>query len=345
MEINFRQLESQPDLVVEKILMNLDRQSILSFCDTSDKMKEKCVKLPKKMWKWLIIRDCFFNESHAYKWTFKEYKKCDSQWIPENVNWLMNCAMFNDLELFKVLFKNKEYYTEDSLYFCLENSDEEIKNFLKRELFARSDDVAMTVSGMYYYGWSQYKDATKMFRKAIKRGNGKAMTKLGVYYEEQKENYNKAKKYYEMGVAKGDGEAYGLLGLYFKDFNEDEKKAKEYYQKGIDKGDSGSMVNMADLLIEIEDRKEGGKFDKAFKYYERAASLGNCDAIESLAGIYENRIMNDKLADKYKKLANDCEENKVSKYNLPKLLKERKVTLKKEKNKYPLITFIKDDQL
>lgn len=259
--INFRDLGSQPDLVVENILKNLDRKSILAYCDTTEKMKEQCVWLPKKMWKWLIIRDCMYI-SHEYKWTFDEYKmlKCTSS----KNDWLLNAAEYGDLELVKTLVKNED--SKNILLPLRYTKRKKIITFLIKELENRvseGDEDAMITLGQYYEGEKKKLKASNMYKKAIKKGNSEAMIKLGLLYSNAR-NMEKLLKYLKMASKKGDPEAMFLLGNYYYEEEGDLDMTIKYYEMAIENGSDDCYI-MSDLSDFYKTHRKDKKNAKKYK--------------------------------------------------------------------------------
>lgn len=133
--IMFKNLDSQPNLVIEKILKNLDRESILSFCDAT---KENCVKLSSKMWKWLMIRDC--DVKYEYNWSFEEYKKCNKKSYKRD--WLYRAVKIGDEEIVEFLLNKKttDYNLQKAFNLAEREGKEEIV-----ELFYKDGRVIKTI--------------------------------------------------------------------------------------------------------------------------------------------------------------------------------------------------------
>lgn len=238
-QILFKNLDSQPLLVVEKILMNLDRRSIENYCDTNSKMNKQCVELPEEMWKWLMLRDCNlkWNSNKKYEWSYKEYSNCLKS------DWLVKASEFGELKLVKTLLKDKKYTESipEAMNISYRNNHDEVYKTLKKYLTSNGENFLLRK----YYSRGAEKDYEKMekyYKKASEDGNVKAMNGLAKHYQNRGQR-KEMEKYYEMAIKNGDVDAMRELGYFYYPKNThtfsfpNQGKATKYFEMAAKKGD------------------------------------------------------------------------------------------------------------
>lgn len=72
----YKDLDKQPDFIVEKILSEIDRNSIVNVCSTNKRFRDQCKRLSNNFWGKMIERDCWHIDRNVPK-NFQEYLKCD----------------------------------------------------------------------------------------------------------------------------------------------------------------------------------------------------------------------------------------------------------------------------
>ena len=150
------------------------------------------------------------------------------------------------------------------------------------------------------YGFSGNKEnglALEWFKRAGNAGRFGAYVTAGDFYRDgtgTTVNYTEAKKYYELAAKHGVAVAFNQLALLYADGNGVEKnleKAKELYLKAVEKNNVAAMKNLGTMLYNSQN------YSEAFKWYKKAADLGDADASFMLGWQYEfgQGVTNDML--------------------------------------------------
>lgn len=289
----FKNLDSQPNIVVEKILLNLDRESILAFCDTSKKTKGQCVTLSEKMWKWLILRDCYLgdldpDDIDEMEWSFEEYKSRDK--VNEKF-WLVSASMFGDLELVEILVKNEKYFKQypEALVIAEIYDQKEIVEYLRT--FLKSYEFIRTTFPPEDHSGHFRKNFEKYLEEAVELGNVSAIIALGYLKYAEYGNREEMEKYYEMAIEKGSTKAMIAMAKGVEIGNT--RKEIKYYKMAIEKGDVEAMYELASNY----------RNKNPIKYYKMAIKKGHIESMISLGKYYEYGLKKYEEAEKYYKLA------------------------------------------
>mmetsp|Transcript_6906 Transcript_6906/g.25750 ORF Transcript_6906/g.25750 Transcript_6906/m.25750 type:complete len:432 (-) Transcript_6906:2663-3958(-) len=101
---------------------------------------------------------------------------------------------------------------------------------------------------------------------------------FGRFHEEGKGVLKDSKKAIECYKKSATAASYYNLGVYYEDI--DRSESLRYYEKAAELGDSDAIYNLAVL-------HEGQDEEKAMQYYEKAADNGSADAFYNLAVFYD----------------------------------------------------------
>jgi TPR repeat protein len=158
------------------------------------------------------------------------------------------------------------------------------------ELGNRTAIQAISVLGSIYQKTQDYKKALTYYERAANLGEPMAITaifSLGLKYQEGR-NYQQASICYERAANLGEPMAIKFLTLLGRMYGggdvveKSDMKAAHYYEKAAELGDSDAMNRLANLYYE---GAEGIKKDvhKAIKLFEKAVNLGHVVAMANLA--------------------------------------------------------------
>lgn len=142
------------------------------------------------------------------------------------------------------------------------------------------------VGECYYYGFGIAKDldkAQEWYQKAATQDNADAQCGLGKIYID-KDYYVESVKYLQKASDQDISiAAYWLAVLYQYGSNgieQNDDKAFRFYTKAADLGNSSAQNELADIYIEKEN------YDKAFYLYKQSSKQNNKDALYSLGCLY-----------------------------------------------------------
>ena len=131
----------------------------------------------------------------------------------------------------------------------------------------------------------EYTKALAIYQEEVECGNGDAMSRIGMMYQEGhgvEQNLKKAAEWYQQGASHNSTEAMRNLGrLYekqYKKFSKEERKtlAEKWYKKAADLGDAIAMRFMGDWCEKYE------KGIGAWQWYVKAAEAGDIMAADKL---------------------------------------------------------------
>ena len=125
--------------------------------------------------------------------------------------------------------------------------------------------------------------AMEWFQKAASAGNLTAMNNIGYVYETL-ENYEESLNWYKKAADLGNITAMmNLAGVYENNFN-DKKSARQWIKKAESCKDLYSIKELAHYYSEADAIKNN--IQKAIKFYEKAAKMGDVDSLSELGDLY-----------------------------------------------------------
>ncbi len=150
-------------------------------------------------------------------------------------------------------------------------------------------DAKCALAEGYEY-MDEHKVATYWFRSASEQGHPVAMVSMGRYYSENicdevGTDIPKAKRYAVAAAMLGSKEGMFNAGVYYyKD--KDYPTARHWFEMCADeKGDVKSMY-YAGMCCDNMGEDDKGNYDRAYKWFHKAAIAGNSDAMLNLARYY-----------------------------------------------------------
>jgi uncharacterized protein len=160
--------------------------------------------------------------------------------------------------------------------------------------------------GRLAYSKKNYKEAFEYYKKAAELGDAKGMGRLARMYfsgEYVKENYTESFKWLKKAAESGHCDAMFILGLSYyygwEPIIRDYGEAIKWWKKAAELGNADAMIylgNIYDGSYDYKDnvgiyRDDRGTLDntdnhKAFKWYKKAAELGNTKGMYHLGRMY-----------------------------------------------------------
>jgi uncharacterized protein len=223
------------------------------------------------------------------------------------------------------------------LLYQLQNEFEKAKEFFELSIKEENNHHAIhNLANLYEKGLGvpvNEDKAIELFEKSIKMGNHSSMCLMGVL-SEKKKNYKKSIEYYEMAIKNGNINAYHHLGhLHLSGIGVEKniEKSIEFFTLGS-KHNHPKCLNYLGKLCVLDEDYENAKI-----FFERAAKLGDSNAMHNLGFLFERGFGVDEDIDKailYYCMA-DKQNNSNSSNNLGLLfLKGKKIEkdLKKAKD-------------
>jgi TPR repeat protein len=138
----------------------------------------------------------------------------------------------------------------------------------------------------------KYTEALPLYRKAAQAGQGHAMTRVGLVFDEGygvRQDYSEAVRWYRRGVEAGDLQAMAFLGLMYAagtGVPVDFPQALLWLHKAADQGDTTGMTQLGFMYA----NGYGVAKDPAdaTRWFRKAADLGDIDGMNDLANMYLN---------------------------------------------------------
>ena len=161
------------------------------------------------------------------------------------------------------------------------NNKEKAREWLKKAE-SLTDTYSIRKVADYYFQENVIKThidkAISLYHKAIKMGDTQAYKELGDLYF-QLDEYENARKVYQKGASVGDVDCMIDLGMLLSCLPDGFEPAKYWLSKAVNKGDTFAMKMLGDLY-------EGyGEYAKALRWFRKAASAGEREAVEYLPKI------------------------------------------------------------
>jgi TPR repeat protein len=183
------------------------------------------------------------------------------------------------------------------LLFQNQNQFEKAKEFFELSMKEENNHHAIhNLANLYEKGLGVPVDEDKaidLFEKSIKMGNHSSMCSIGML-SEKKKNYKKSIEFYEMAIKHGNVNAYHHLGhLYLNGIGVDKniEKSIEFFELGSKHDHPKCLNDLGKLCILDED------YDTAKIYFERAAKLGDSNAMHNLGFLFEKGFGGEKDID------------------------------------------------
>ena len=130
-------------------------------------------------------------------------------------------------------------------------------------------------------------EALSLIKRSFEAGNALAarlLAEICLNGNGMKKDIIEGVKYMLIAAERGDGEALNKIGLWYDEgkngLPEDDEKAVEYYRKAADRGDASAMYNLALMYLNgegiMKDRQE------AIRWLKKASDSGHKDAAKRL---------------------------------------------------------------
>lgn len=154
------------------------------------------------------------------------------------------------------------------------------------------DDSLIELAHLYYiddHVHNNCKKALKWYKQAAKRGNLRAMVRVGDLYADGCggvwHSFRRAEEWYQRAAAEGDDEAMYNLGFLCTE-SEEYDTAKEWWEQAAAAGNAEAMRGLGELYAEglgvLQD------YEKARSWWEQAAAAGNQKAVTYLTDLEKN---------------------------------------------------------
>ena len=165
------------------------------------------------------------------------------------------------------------------------------RDYYNRAIEQNEPSAMKLLADMYREGRGVVIDLKKSlnyYQRASRLNNNDASVWIGYFYENGMGvdiDYIKAREYYELAIEQGNARAAYLLGyMYYsgRGVNKDINKAKDLFLISANREDESSYEVLGYLYFNEDN------YEESFKYYHKAADVGNVVALAWLGYYYEN---------------------------------------------------------
>ena len=150
--------------------------------------------------------------------------------------------------------------------------------------------------------------AFKWYAKAAEQGSVESQLQLAAMLYEgigTEQNYQKAFEWYKKAAEQGNAIAEERLGdcfFYGKGTEKNINEGINWYNKAMQKGSTTAKEKLSEYYFALAEQNKSDK-DEAVKLYEKAAEIGNMEAVYALLSIYAEEGKEEQAVEIYAKAA------------------------------------------